>query len=205
MFENVLSSQQFALAERLLPEVNDFYLAGGTALALQIGHRRSLDFDLGSPHEIKAFDLERRLISRGFKIEAILTVTGNEFSLVLEDTRVTFFFFPFHIVHEQAWDRVQITFPDISVLAAMKAYALGRRGKWKDYVDLYFVLKFKLNMGELISKAEEIFSSQFNTKLFREQLCYFDDIDYSETIEYIEYAPGDDEIRAFLESLATDI
>ena len=60
-------------------------------------------------------------------------------------------------------------------------------------------------MGELISKAEEIFSSQFNTKLFREQLCYFDDIDYSETIEYIEYAPGDDEIRAFLESLATDI
>ena len=60
-------------------------------------------------------------------------------------------------------------------------------------------------MGELIRKAEEIFSSQFNAKLFREQLCYFDDIDYSETIDYIEYAPGDDEIRAFLESLATDI
>jgi len=87
----------------------------------------------------------------------------------------------------------------------MKAYALGRRSKWKDYVDLYFLLKFKLSMEELIEKAKEIFSSHFNSKLFREQLCYFDDMDYSEAIEYIDYAPSDQEVREFLTGTAVRI
>ena len=68
MFENVLTDQQKTLAKALLPEMKDFYLAGGTALALQIGHRRSLDFDLASFQEISPFDLERRLISKEFNI-----------------------------------------------------------------------------------------------------------------------------------------
>ena len=34
-----------------------------------------------------------------------------------------------------------INIPDLPTLAAMKTYALGRRGKWKDYVDLYFIIK----------------------------------------------------------------
>ena len=53
MFEHILSSEQMALAERLFPEVGDFYLAGGTGLALLIGHRRSLDFDLCSLNQIE--------------------------------------------------------------------------------------------------------------------------------------------------------
>ena len=87
----------------------------------------------------------------------------------------------------------------------MKAYALGRRSKWKDYVDLYFLLKFKLSMEELIEKAKEIFSSHFNSKLFRGQLCYFDDIDYSEAVEYIDSAPSDNEVREFLAGTAVRI
>jgi len=87
----------------------------------------------------------------------------------------------------------------------MKAYALSRRSKWKDYVDLYFLLKFKLSMEELIEKAGEIFSSHFNSKLFREQLCYLDDMDYSEAIEYMDHAPDDGEIKEFLESIAVKI
>ena len=82
----------------------------------------------------------------------------------------------------------------------MKAYALGRQSKWKDYVDVYFILKFKHSLDELIAAADNIFSTSFNDKLFREQLCYFDDMDYSEVVEYIDINPSDSEIKAFLES-----
>lgn len=205
MFENVLTKEQMALAERLLPQIEGFYLAGGTALALQIGHRRSLDFDLASSKQISPFDLERKLINRGFAIQKIFTATNDEFSVLIHATRVTFFSFPFNVKHRITWQRGQITLPEIIELGAMKAYALGRRSKWKDYVDLYFLLKFKLSMEELVEKAKEIFSSHFNSKLFREQLCYFEDIDYSETIEYVDYAPEDNQIRKFLEAIAIRI
>ena len=48
----------------------------------------------------------------------------------------------------------------------------------------------------------EIFSTHFNEKLFREQLCYFEDIDFSETIEYMDNAHDEQEIKAFLEKIA---
>jgi len=60
-------------------------------------------------------------------------------------------------------------------------------------------------MEELIKKAQEIFTFHFNSKLFRDQLCYFKDIDYSETIEYLGNAPDDREIKEFLEKIAVRI
>lgn len=75
--------------------------------------------------------------------------------------------------------------PDLLTLAAMKAYALGRRAKWKDYVDLYFIMKDYHDIGEIVKKAEKIFGQEFNEKIFRAQLAYFKDIDYSEKVIYL--------------------
>jgi len=202
MFENVLTQEQTTLAERLFPEIKGFYLVGGTAIALQIGHRRSLDFDLASPMPIAPFDLERSFIKKGFKIEKVFTATTDEFSVLMNGTRVTFFSFPFAVKHGITWQGRNITLPEMIALGAMKAYALGRRNKWKDYVDLYFLLKFKFSLTDLIKKAKEIFSTHFNSKLFREQLCYFEDIDFSEAVDYIGNAPKDEEIKGFLEDIA---
>ena len=85
----------------------------------------------------------------------------------------------------------------------MKAYALGGRAKWKDYVDLYFILKDYYSLQEISKRAKEIFQGFFNQKLFREQLSYFDDVDYSEDIEYVKKSIGDDEIKNFLINAAT--
>jgi len=193
------------LAEKLLPVCSDFYLAGGTALALQMEHRRSIDFDLASFDQINPFNLERRLIAKKFKIQAVLNSTSDEFSILIDGIKVTFFSFPFPVQHKIKWERGRITLPTLIELGAMKAYALGRRSKWKDYVDLYFLIKFKLSVDDLIEKSNEIFSTHFNSKLFREQLCYFDDIDYSETIEYIDHAPDDRGIKEFLEAIAVKV
>jgi len=77
-----------------------------------------------------------------------------------------------------------IRMPDLLTLAAIKSYALGRRAKWKDYVDLYFIFK-RHSFEKVIERAQEIFGKEFNEKLFREELAYFDDIDYTEEVDYI--------------------
>ena len=120
----------------------------------------------------------------------------------LSKVHTHFFNFPFNIQANLIWQRTRIGLPEMIELGAMKAYALGRRSRWKDYVDLYFLLKFNFNLNELIKKSMEIFSTHFNEKLFREQLCYFEDIDFSETIEYMDNAHDDQEIKAFLEKIA---
>jgi len=75
--------------------------------------------------------------------------------------------------------------PDLLHLASMKAYALGRRAKWKDYVDLYFIFRDHFSLDEVMYKTDELFAPLFSPKLFRQQLCYFNDIDYTEEVEYM--------------------
>jgi hypothetical protein len=93
--------------------------------------------------------------------------------------------------------------PDLLNLAAMKAYALGRRTKWKDYVDLYLILKNHHTFEEISDKAEEIFKGLFSPKLFKNQLCFFSDINYSEEVTYCIDPIPDEEIKAFLLNLVT--
>ncbi len=94
--------------------------------------------------------------------------------------------------------------PSLLDLSAMKAYALGGRAKWKDYVDLFFILKKYFSCNEIVNKAKELFNSFFNDKLFREQLSYFDDIDYSEEVEYIGKEVSEEEIKSFLVDAAVE-
>jgi hypothetical protein len=203
--EHVLTEKQLELAGRLLPHFREFYLAGGTALALLIGHRRSLDYDLALPKPISPFAIERKLHAEGFSIQRTMAATTDELSVLVEDVKVTFFTFPFIVPHDIAWGRAGINLPGLMELAAMKAYALGRRSKWKDYVDLYFLFKTHLDMGSLIGKANLLFAGHFNARLFREQLCYYDDMDFSEEVEYLRTPPDAAEIRAFLTEMATRI
>lgn len=75
--------------------------------------------------------------------------------------------------------------PNLLTLAAMKAYALGRRAKWKDYVDLYFILNERHSVDEISKTGKKIFEGEFNERIFREQLGYFKDIDYREQVEFL--------------------
>lgn len=138
MHKDVLSKEQLELLPLIKLFAKEYYLVGGTAIALHIGHRRSVDF------------------------EGIIKI------------------------------------PTLLDLAAMKAYALGGRAKWKDYVDLYFIIKDHAGLKEISKRAKEIFQTFFNEKLFREQLSYFKDIDDSEKLEYIGTETKDEVIKKFL-------
>ena len=86
----------------------------------------------------------------------------------------------------------------------MKAFALGGRGKWKDYVDLFFILKNFFSVTEISQRAKQLFGDFFNQKLFKEQLPYFKDVSYAEPIEYLIEPASEIEIKKFLIKVATE-
>lgn len=85
--------------------------------------------------------------------------------------------------------------------------ALGGRNKWKDYVDLYFLFKNHFTFYEIATKAEKLFNKNvFSKKLFKGQLSYFDDIDYSEAVDYLpNFEVSEEEIKNFLVEIATQV
>jgi hypothetical protein len=98
-----------------------------------------------------------------------------------------------------------IPMPSLLSLASMKAYTLGRRAKWKDYVDLYFIFQ-KYSFIDVVSRANEIFGNEFNEKLFREELSYFVDIDYSEQADFMDgFETGDDRIKEALSEVSLQL
>jgi len=63
-------------------------------------------------------------------------------------------------------------------LAATKAYTIGRRGSYRDYIDLYFVIKEQhAGLQDIIHLAEQKYGSEFNGRLFLEQLLYLSDVE----------------------------
>jgi len=191
MHENVLLPEQKVLLSFIGSFSNKFCLIGGTAVALQLGHRISVDFDLLTNSELQTNDI-RNLIGKSQQIETVLVDETNEFTVVIGGVKFTFLKYPFD-VHPNVDFREIIKMPDLLSLGAMKAYALGRRAKWKDYVDLYFIIG-QFSFRELITRAVEIFGKEFNEKLLREQLAYFKDIDYTEKIGFMEGFKVEDEI-----------
>lgn len=206
MFKDVLSDSQLKFLGLIQQFRQDFYLAGGTAIALQIGHRRSIDFDLFRSNPMDTMKIIRILKKNNCKIDATLEETSEELTMIINGVKITFLEYPFDIKPSVTLDDI-IIMPDLLTLATMKAYSLGRRSKWKDYVDLYFMLRDFFTIKEISQKAKEIFGGGFNERLFREQLCYFDGIDFSETIDYMEKAVEIDDkaIKTFLVSIVTEI
>lgn len=189
------------IQSNLLPTVKlfskKFGLVGGTAIALHLGHRESLDFDLFSFNGFNNYSI-RAKITEKVAIDAVLVNKKGEYTFLIGGVKFTFFQFPYKINFSESLDDI-IKLPDILTLAAMKAFALGRRAKWKDYVDLYFILKGSRTVSEITIKGVEIFGNEFNEKIFRTQLAYFEDIDYSEEIIYKKgFSIADEIIRKAL-------
>jgi len=161
----------------------DFGLVGGTAIALHIGHRRSIDFDLFSPKKFGNLSIKNK-ISKFKKIDETIVNKLGEYTIFINGVKLTFFHYPYQIEFSENFGNT-IKMPNLLTLAAMKTFALGMRAKWKDYVDLYFIIKYHFTIKDISRRANKIFGLEFNEKLFRTQLVYFKDIKYTEEIDYL--------------------
>lgn len=199
----IFNTNQIELLPLVKQFKKEFYLVGGTAIALYLGHRRSIDFDLFKYSPLKPKSIIQTISFFPFPYLVTRRVT-EQLNVTINEVKFTFYQYPFKInSSEKLEDKLRL--PKLIDLAAMKAYALGRRSKWKDYVDIYFILKENFSVKQISERATDIFGQLFSEKLFRAQLSYFDDIDYSEPVEYLVQAVPDEEIRSFLTDKATDI
>jgi hypothetical protein len=156
VYLNILNEQQKDLLPLLENFSKDYYLVGGTAIALFLGHRESIDFDLFTfkeKNQNNAINLLRKLTNK--QIHTI-HISKEQSHFIIDTVKFTFFNFPYKIKSKTVFNEIRI--PDLLSLAAMKALALGGRAKWKDYVDLYFILMSGINLEEIIVKASEFFN-----------------------------------------------
>jgi len=187
--------------KKLLPVVRSFsrsfYLVGGSAVALYIGHRKSIDFDLFKCGEFNNSSIKTKFKQKA-KIDETIRSTFDELTLLSNNVKFTFFYFPYKIKTPEKFREI-IKMPTLLTLASMKAFALGGRNKWKDYVDMYFILKNYYKISDIIKEARKNFGSEFNEKLFRTQLSYFKDINYTERVIYMKgFEVDDKEIKKSL-------
>jgi len=193
----ILSKEQLEIINRISEINKNFLLVGGTAISLQIGHRQSIDFDFFSDKEFDMDSLKNDL-RKYISFDKVLIDKINEFTFISNNVKLTYLYYPFKITENIIQTEYNINIPDIRTLLAMKLYALSRRSKWKDYVDIYFGLKY-LSLDELILKAKYIFGNELNEKIIRVQLTYFKDIDYTEEVIYMPtYDISNQEIKKYL-------
>jgi hypothetical protein len=203
MHPEILNDKQIELLKYLEVFHRKFYLVGGTAIGLHLGHRRSLDFDLFCQNKLEKHQIRKELFQFPFKQIKLFEDT-DQLHLLINDIKVTFFSFPYPIKHPQKAGEL-ISIPTLLTLGAMKAFALGRRAKWKDYVDLYFILRDHYSIEDISNEAIINFGQLFSEKLFRQQLTFHKDINYSEPVEYLLTTPSEEEIRQFLIDKALDL
>jgi len=177
---------------------SDFYLAGGTGLALQLGHRISIDFDLFWEKYIPKDLLEKvRKVFKNAKIKVVVN-HSEQLTVTISGINLTFARYPFPVISKF------INYQGIRILpaleiATMKAYALGRRATLKDYVDLYFVLKEKVGtLEKIITLSKKKYGKDFDPRLFLEQLIYSKDIEDIE-IQFLKEKVNKLKIEKFFE------
>jgi len=197
MHFEILSTQQRELLPFIARFKRTFYLVGGTAIALHIGHRRSIDFDLFTSKKLNKSRIRQKVFELPYSKRTLFDDI-DQAHFYINEVKMTFFIYPYPVEHSEMVNGI-ISMPSLLSLSAMKAFALGRRAKWKDYVDLYFVLKEYFSVKDISTEAEQIFGQLFSEKLFRGQLAFHKDIDFSEPVEYMPgFEVDEQELKDFL-------
>ncbi len=197
MHKDILTHEQILLLPLLSHFKKEWGLVGGTAIALHLGHRESIDFDMFTYKSFGKLSLQRK-IEKIRQIDEILVNKSGEFTFMIGSVKFTFFQYPFDINYTENFENVA-KLPTLLTLAAMKAFAIGQRNKWKDYVDMYFLLRDHYSVDQISIYAHELFGNRFNGRMFRSQLSYFDDINYTEAVVFRPgFEVSDEEIRRAL-------
>lgn len=153
-----------------------FVLVGGTSLALQLGHRISVDIDLFGNEEIEEVTFIHQLKKMG-RVN-VLKKSKNILITSVNGIKVDFVNYPYHWLEKPSIvDSIRLA--STKDIAAMKLNAIAGRGSKKYFIDLYYLLTY-FSLDQLISFYLEKYpdGSEF---MVRKSLTYFDDAEHEET------------------------
>ena len=172
----------------------DAYLAGGTAVSLQLGHRISVDFDFFTRRDFTPRTFATELAELGsFKEEqadrgtVLGTFKGVKLSLFLYDHPLIDAFVPY----------LNLKLAGLRDIAAMKIDAIGSRGAKRDFIDVYFICQSGYSLSDLLGFYKQKYG-RLVSNLFHVQksLAYFDDAEKEDTPQMLKKT-GWEEIRQY--------
>jgi len=170
MFEDVLSKEAITVVEELSPILTDFYLGGGTGLALQLNHRRSLDLDFFSGGLFNPEVLLKKVLP-----EKALFVREGTLHCEKGGVRLSFLFYESPLIYPPImWRKVKVA--DWRDIIAEKFKAISQRGSKKDFYDLYAIVRLKTTIEDSCRIFKERFSSSgINIYHVLKSLSFFED------------------------------
>jgi len=201
LFDRVLPGNTSALLALLGQHkaIQEAYLAGGTALALQLGHRYSFDLDFFTPTPFDEKELINTIQSIGpFKLETLKwrTILGK-----FTDVKFSIFYYEYPLLFTpHQYNGIRIA--DAKDIAAMKIAAVADRGTKRDFIDLYIIAKNIVSLEEAIDLYEKKYHNLTQAAIhIHRALSYFDDAEQDDTPKMIERIKWP-EVRAFFEQEA---
>ncbi|OGU76829.1 MAG: hypothetical protein A2W11_00120 [Ignavibacteria bacterium RBG_16_35_7] len=195
---NTLGKKRIALLPMLKKFKNEFYLAGGTALALQLGHRKSFDFDFFA---IKDFRLQaiQNKIDKLFQDHKLFInqYEADTFTILINnEIKISFF----SIKHKAIAPFLECDWfwlcSELEI-GAMKISAL-LRADYRDYVDIYFLLK-KYNLAEIINLCKQKYPA-FEVSVYLKALLSYDDIEVTPIMFTKGFETKPEEVFSFIEN-----
>ncbi|MBI5619901.1 nucleotidyl transferase AbiEii/AbiGii toxin family protein [Candidatus Gottesmanbacteria bacterium] len=193
-----LNPERQTVLRKLKAFADRYILAGGTAIMLHIGHRQSYDFDCFTQEKlpVSLFGKAKRVLGK----DAMLILRQTDemlFVMTPEAVEINFVWYPYPSLHSPV-HTPYLPMAHLDDLVCNKAFTLGRRPQWRDYVDLFFLLKWKFyNLETIVRLSEKKFGGEFNAKLFTKQLTYFDDVQLRPTV-FLKESYTDEEIKTYL-------
>ena len=181
------------------PFLYKYVLAGGSALALHLCHRKSEDLDFFTWED--SFDKQEIFeCIKGFESKEILNQTNEQIDILLNGVKVTFFNAKWAFL--KPFEIQKFNLATIEQIAAMKVNVLFLRAKYRDYYDIYYLSKDAIGMKKIFNAGEQIMEG-ITYKLFITALLYIDDIEDDE-IAYLEPKEkiSKERIRNFFEKRA---
>lgn len=179
MYWNVIDSNRYNVLEKLIKTITlkDYYLAGGTALALQTGIRESFDFDFFIQNEFDENLLIQELESLG-ELEISVCRKGTVHA-ILNNVQLKFLYFPNKLVEPKV--KVKeidgLYLASIEDIAIMKLVAISQRGTKKDFFDLYYICnQFNIKIQDVLKMLNKKYDqNKINYSHIIQSLSYFED------------------------------
>lgn len=160
------------------------YLAGGSALALHLGHRYSHDFDFFSRYHLNTQNLVKELSQRG-KFEKEM-VSSDTILGVFRGIKFSFFYLEYPLI-KKTKSFLNIALADSADIGAMKIAAIVDRGTKRDFVDLYFLVQKKYSLEQILAFYEQKYQKlSENVYSILKGLSYFEDAEASQMPSLIE-------------------
>ena len=183
LYKNTIESKTFELLERLMGDgrFNDFHLAGGTALALQIGHRKSIDLDLFSLENFDFGDVNQYLKTNYDFIDSYFE--KNTLKGFVEGIKIDFLTHAYQLVEPIVTEN-NVRLYSVKDIAAMKLNAIVHNGtRVKDFIDIAWISTI-IPLSEMLDAYETKYQSNYFPAL--KGLLYFDEINLKEPIQMVE-------------------